>query len=83
MAAESGRTLAVLFRSTSAASLATPAQLRVLVSHHEGLLHVSLPKRRGPPLLRPIAIRIPGRPVAKPAPVPLPSRAPFLASVAA
>jgi cell division inhibitor SulA/protein ImuA len=83
MAAESGRTLAVLFRPASAASLATPAQLRVLVSHHEGLLHVSLPKRRGPPLLRPIAIRIPGRPVAKPSPAPLPSRAPFLASVAA
>ena len=62
MAAESGRTLAVLFRSTSAAALATPAHLRVLVTQHEGLLRVSLPKRRGPPLVRPIAIRLPGRP---------------------
>ena len=59
MAAESGRTLAVLFRPTSAAVLATPAHLRVLVTQHEGLLHVSLPKRRGPPLVRPIAIRTP------------------------
>ncbi len=83
MAAESGRTLAVLFRPVSALSLATPAQLRVLVAHHEGLLHVSLPKRRGPPLARPIAIRVPGRPARKPSPVPVPSRAPFLASVAA
>jgi protein ImuA len=65
MAAESGRTLAVLFRPTSAAVLATPAHLRVLVTQHEGLLHVSLPKRRGPPLVRPIAIRIPGRPALR------------------
>ena len=65
MAAESGRTLAVFFRPTSAAALATPAHLRVLVTQHEGLLHVSLPKRRGPPLLRPIALRIPGRPALR------------------
>jgi hypothetical protein len=65
MAAESGRTLAVLFRATTAATQATPAHLRVLVTRHEGLLHVSLPKRRGPPLVRPIAIRIPGRPAQR------------------
>lgn len=59
MAAESGRTLAVLFRPASAAALATPAHLRALVTHHEGLLLVSLPKRRGPPLVRPVAIRLP------------------------
>ena len=62
MAAESGRTLAVLFRPTSAAVLATPAHLRVLVASHEGMLRVSLPKRRGPPLARPIVVRIPGYP---------------------
>jgi cell division inhibitor SulA/protein ImuA len=62
MAAESGRTLAVLFRPASDAALATPAQLRVLVTQHEGRLSVSLPKRRGPPLAHPLEIRIPGRP---------------------
>lgn len=62
MAAESGRTLAVLFRPSSAAALATPAHLRVLVTHREGRLLVSLPKRRGPPLVRPVIVRIPGRP---------------------
>jgi hypothetical protein len=61
MAAESGRTLAVLFRPTSASAQATPAHLRALVTSREGRLHVSLPKRRGPPLLRPIQIHIPGR----------------------
>jgi cell division inhibitor SulA/protein ImuA len=65
MAAEAGRTLAVLFRPASALALATPAPLRVLVSHGEGLLHVSLPKRRGPPLARPFPVRLPGRPAAK------------------
>jgi hypothetical protein len=58
MAAEAGRTLAVLFRPTSAASLATPAHLRVLVTPGEGHVLVSLPKRRGPPLIRPVAVRI-------------------------
>ena len=62
MAAESGRTLAVLFRPTSAATLATPAHLRLLVTRHEGLMRVSMPKRRGPPLAHPIALRLGGRP---------------------
>jgi len=57
MAAESGRTLAVLFRPGAALALASPAHLRVLVTHQEGRLLVSLPKRRGPPLTRPIVIR--------------------------
>jgi hypothetical protein len=52
----------VLFRPTSAAAHATPAHLRVLVTQREGLAHVSLPKRRGPPLAHPIALRLPGRP---------------------
>ena len=62
VAAESGRTLAVLFRPTSAAAHATPAHLRVLVTQRDGLAHVSLPKRRGPSLAHPIALRLPGRP---------------------
>jgi len=62
MAAESGRTLAVLFRPTSAATLATPAHLRLLVTRHEGLMRVSMPKRRGPPLAHPIALRLGDRP---------------------
>ena len=66
MAAESGRTLAVLFRPASAAAQSTPAHLRALVTHREGRLFISLPKRRGPPLLHPIAIRIPGRPAQGP-----------------
>jgi hypothetical protein len=61
MAAESGCCLAVLYRPTTAASLASPAHLRILLAHREGRLLVSLPKRRGPPLLRPLAVRIPGR----------------------
>jgi hypothetical protein len=65
MAAESGRTLAVLFRPACAASQPTPAHLRVLVAHREGRLLVSLPKRRGPPLDRPVVLRIPGRPTVK------------------
>ncbi|MGE0357866.1 MAG: translesion DNA synthesis-associated protein ImuA [Burkholderiales bacterium] len=62
MAAESGRTLAVLFRPAAAAALSTPAQLRVLVTQREGRPMLAIPKRRGPPLSFPIAIRIPGRP---------------------
>ena len=58
VAAEAGRTLAVLFRPTSAAVNATPAHLRVVVARREGLLQVSLPKRRGPPLVHPIALRL-------------------------
>jgi hypothetical protein len=83
MAAEAGRTLAVLFRPAAALALATPAPLRVLVSQQGGLLQVSLPKRRGPPLSRPIAIRLPGRPAAKPSAATTVSRLTRLASVAA
>ena len=56
LAAESGRTLAVLFRPGAALALATPAHLRVLVTHREGKLLVSLPKRRGPPLSRAVPV---------------------------
>jgi hypothetical protein len=84
MAAESGRTLAVLFRPTSACVLATPAHLRVLVACNEGQLMVSLPKRRGPPLVRPIALKVQGRPAKKKlSPVPLFSRASRIPAVPA
>jgi hypothetical protein len=56
VAAESGRCLAVLFRPTTALAQATPAPLRVQVARGEGRLRVSLPKRRGPPLARPIEL---------------------------
>jgi cell division inhibitor SulA/protein ImuA len=58
VAAEAGRALAVLFRPTSAAAHATPAHLRVVVARRNGVLQVSLPKRRGPPLVHPIAVRL-------------------------
>lgn len=84
MAAESGRTLAVLFRPACDAVHATPAHLRVVVSQGDGLARITLPKRRGPPLARPIAIRLPGRPAPRaPAPVRVLSPAPRFAAVTA
>ncbi len=82
MAAEAGRTLAVLFRPSSALAQASPAPLRVLVESHEGLLRVRLPKRRGPPLVHPLAIRLGARPQGRPArreaPAGEPGAQPFL-----
>ncbi|MBC8021779.1 MAG: translesion DNA synthesis-associated protein ImuA, partial [Burkholderiales bacterium] len=49
MAAEAGRAMAVLFRSTAAERLSTPAHLRVVLSCEEDSLQVRIPKRRGPP----------------------------------
>ena len=84
MAAESGRALAVLFRPASDAVHATPAHLRVVVAQAEGLARITLPKRRGPPLAHPIAIRLPGRPAPRaPAPVRVLSPAPRFAAVTA
>jgi cell division inhibitor SulA/protein ImuA len=57
MAAESGRAMAVHFRSTAAERLSTPAHLRVVLSHERGALQVRIPKRRGPPLTRPVSIK--------------------------
>jgi cell division inhibitor SulA/protein ImuA len=65
MAAETGRSLAVAYRPTTTAAHASPALLRMQLACREGRLLVSLPKRRGPPLLRPIAVRIPARPSLK------------------
>jgi len=55
-AAEAGRAMAVLFRSTAAERLSTPAHLRVALSREHGVLQVRIPKRRGPPLVAPITL---------------------------
>ncbi len=65
MAAEAGKALAVLFRPVSAALQASPAHLRLAVASRGGNLAVTVPKRRGPPLDTPIALRTPGRPAAR------------------
>ena len=58
MAAEAGRSMAVLFRSTAAERLSTPAHLRVALAHEDGALKIRIPKRRGPPLVSPISLAI-------------------------
>ena len=50
MAAESGRAMAVLFRSTAAEKHSTPSHLRVVVASERGQFKARIPKRRGPPL---------------------------------
>lgn len=56
MAAEAGRAMAVLFRSTLAEKHSTPSHLRVVVSAGSGHLKVRIPKRRGPPLVQEISL---------------------------
>jgi hypothetical protein len=56
MAAQAGRSMAVLFRSTAAERLSTPAHLRVALEREGGVLRLRIPKRRGPPLTTPIAL---------------------------
>ena len=51
MAAETGRSMAVLFRSTVAEKHSTPSHLRVVLTRDHGVLKVRIPKRRGPPLV--------------------------------
>ena len=58
MASEAGRAMAVLFRSTAAERLSTPAHLRVALAREEGLLRLRIPKRRGPPLATPITLAV-------------------------
>jgi cell division inhibitor SulA/protein ImuA len=58
MAAEAGRAMAVLFRSTAAERLSTPAHLRVAVAREQGELRIRIPKRRGPPLVAPITLSV-------------------------
>jgi cell division inhibitor SulA/protein ImuA len=56
MAAQSGRSMAVLFRSTAAEASSTPAHLRVVLAREQGNLTLRIPKRRGPPLASPLVI---------------------------
>ncbi len=58
MAAQAGRSMAVLFRSTAAERLSTPAHLRVALERDDGVLNVRIPKRRGPPLATPVSLSI-------------------------
>ena len=54
LAAESGRCLALLFRPDEAAREHSPAALRIALATHAGGLALSILKRRGAPLSRPI-----------------------------
>lgn len=56
MSAEGGHAMAVLYRSMAAERFSTPAHLRVVLSRDEGVLKVRIPKRRGPSLMRPVAL---------------------------
>jgi hypothetical protein len=56
MAAEAGRSMAVFFRPTAAEKQSTPAHLRVVLAREAGVLKLRIPKRRGPPLVTPIAL---------------------------
>ncbi len=67
MAAEAGRAMAVLFRSTAAERLSTPAHLRVVLAREQGALRIRIPKRRGPPLVAPITLSIGRSAAASPA----------------
>ena len=71
MSAEAGRAMAVLYRSSSAERHSTPAHLRVVLTKEAGALRIRIPKRRGPPLSRPLALHeqpTPTTPVSTPAP---------------
>ena len=70
MAAESGRAMAVLFRSTAASSLPTPAHLRIVLASEDGRLMLRIPKRRGPPLTQPVSLHAVDRPRTAVAPAP-------------
>ena len=56
LAAEDGRCLAVLFRPAQAAHEPTPAVLRIALATSAGGLALSILKRRGAPLSRPILL---------------------------
>ena len=66
MAAEAGRTMALVFRSTAAERASTPAHLRVVVAHDDGALAIRIPKRRGPPMIESIKLEIGRKPSPKP-----------------
>jgi hypothetical protein len=50
--------MAVLFRSTAAESMSTPAHLRVVLARSGDALELRIPKRRGPPLVSPIRLHL-------------------------
>jgi cell division inhibitor SulA/protein ImuA len=56
MAAESGRCMAVFFRSSAAHKASTPAHLRVTLAREGARLELRIPKRRGPPLEFPLSL---------------------------
>jgi cell division inhibitor SulA/protein ImuA len=58
MAAEAGRAMAILFRSTAAERSSTPAHLRVVLSRNGEFLEIRIPKRRGPPLVAPVRLLV-------------------------
>ncbi|MGZ5042744.1 MAG: translesion DNA synthesis-associated protein ImuA [Usitatibacter sp.] len=58
MAAQAGRSMAVIYRSSAAERLSTPAHLRVALERGEGHLKIRIPKRRGPPLTSPVSLAI-------------------------
>ena len=62
MAAHAGRAMAVLYRSSAAQALSTPAHLRVVAEASAGGLALRIPKRRGPPRIEPIRIQLAARP---------------------
>ena len=64
LAAESGRCLAVLFRPTQAAREPSPAALRIALATSAGGLALSILKRRGTPLSRPILLPALSAPLA-------------------
>ncbi|APV51101.1 hypothetical protein BWI17_16265 [Betaproteobacteria bacterium GR16-43] len=70
MAAEAGRSMAVLFRSTLSGTHATPAHLRIVLESEDGHLMLRIPKRRGPPLTQPVALHAVDRPRTALAPAP-------------
>ena len=74
MAAQAGRAMAVLFRSTAAEPHSSPAHLRVVLAREGEVLQVRIPKRRGPPLEEPLRLPLPRPWDRKPAPVIAPAQ---------
>jgi cell division inhibitor SulA/protein ImuA len=78
LAAQAGRAMMVLYRSSAEERSSTPAHLRVCLSSAQDALEVRIPKRRGPPLVSPIRLalavrpRIPVERARQPAPQPSP-----------
>jgi len=75
MAAQAGRSMAVLYRPAAAERSSTPAHLRVVLTRIRGALELRIPKRRGPPLVSPVALEAGWRSRAAVAQVEAPSQA--------